>query len=48
MCMREAYHYLVQLPEQCSRMTYEQLLLFAALITLVVAVILMISGREMA
>lgn len=45
--MREAYHYLVRLPEQCSRMSYEQLLLLAAMITLIVAVILMISGREL-
>ena len=46
--MRHAYNFLTGLPGQCSQMPFEQLLLLAALITLVVAVILMVSGREMA
>ena len=46
--MRHAYNFVMGLPSQCSHMPIEQLLLMAALITLVVAVILMMSGREMA
>ncbi len=46
--MRHAYNFLMGLPQQCSQMPIEQLLLMAALITLVVAVILMMSGREIA
>ncbi len=46
--MRRAYEFLLALPDECSRMTFHQLLLLAVLITLVVTVILMISGREVA
>jgi hypothetical protein len=46
--MRRAYEFLLALPDECSRMTYHQLLLSAALVTLVITVILMISGRETA
>ena len=46
--MRRAYDFLLALPDECGRMSFDQLLLMAALLTLVVAVILMISGRELA
>ncbi len=46
--MRRAYEVLLALPDECSRMTYHQLLLMAALVTLIITVILMISGRELA
>ncbi len=46
--MRHAYEFFLRLPDQCSRMSFDELLLMAALITLVVAVILMISGRQLA
>jgi hypothetical protein len=46
--MRNAYHFLMGLPSQCSRMSFEELLLMGALVTLVVAVILMLSGRQLA
>ncbi len=46
--MRRAYDFLLALPDECSRMTLHQLLLVAALVTLVITVILMISGRELA
>jgi len=46
--MRTAYHFLMGLPDQCSGMSFDELLLMAALVTLVIAVILMISGRQLA
>ncbi len=46
--MRQAYNFLMGLPRQCSTMSYEELLLLAALLTLVIAVILMMSGRQVA
>jgi hypothetical protein len=46
--MRQTYDFLLGLPDECGRMSFGQLLLTAALLTLVVAIILMISGRELA
>ena len=46
--MHRVYEFLLALPSQCSHMSFDQLLLFGALLTLAVAVILMISGRELA
>ena len=34
--MRRIFHFLLDLPETCSRMTYHELLLTATLLTLVV------------
>lgn len=44
--MRLVYQYLLSLPENCNRMTYDQLLMTAAVLTLVISTILMISGRK--
>lgn len=46
--MRQAYDFMQRLPDQWSRMSLEQLLLLAALVTLVIAVTLMMSGRNVA
>ena len=46
--MRRIFEYLLTLPDNCGRMTYDELLLTAALLTLVITVILMISGRKTA
>ncbi len=46
--MRRVYHFLLTLPDECSRLTLHQLLLLAAMATLTISVILMMSGRETA
>jgi hypothetical protein len=46
--MRRVYNLFFELPETCSRMSFHELLMTAALVTLVVSVILMISGRKLA
>jgi hypothetical protein len=46
--MRHVYYFLMGLPSQCSHMPFDDLLLMAALLTLVIAAILMISGRQLA
>ena len=46
--MRRVFDFFLELPESCSRMSFDELLLSAALLTLVITVILMISGRKLA
>ncbi len=44
--MRRIFNFLFVLPDTCSRMSFHELLLTATLVTLVVTVILMMSGRK--
>jgi len=46
--MRHLFHFLITLPETCSRMTYHELLLMATVVTLTLWIILMVSGRKLA
>jgi hypothetical protein len=46
--MRRIFNLLLDLPDACSRMSFQELLLMATLVTLVVSVILMMSGRKLA
>ena len=46
--MRRIFNLLLDLPDACSRMSFHELLLMATLMTLVVSVILMLSGRKLA
>jgi len=46
--MRHIFNLLLDLPDACSHMTFHQLLMLATLLTLLVSVILMISGRKLA
>ncbi|MHB0957615.1 MAG: hypothetical protein ACYC6N_20320 [Pirellulaceae bacterium] len=46
--MGRVYDFLLAMPEACSRMSFHELLLIATLVTLVVSVILMMSGRTLA
>jgi hypothetical protein len=41
------YQYLITLPDNVERMTMHELLLCATMLTLVVTVVLMISGRKL-
>jgi hypothetical protein len=46
--MRRIFYFLLDLPETCSRMSFQELLFMASLLTLVATVILMMSGRKLA
>ena len=46
--MRRIFDLLLDLPDTCSRMSFNELLLMATLLTLLVSVILMVSGRKLA
>jgi hypothetical protein len=46
--MRRVFEFLLALPDTCSRMSFHELLLMGTLVTLVVSVILMMSGRKFA
>ena len=43
--MRQVYNLLLALPDACARVSFEELLILAALVTLVVTVFLIMSGR---
>ena len=45
--MRYVYHFLSRFPENVERMTFDELLLMATMLTLAVTVVLMISGRKL-
>jgi hypothetical protein len=46
--VRRLYYFFLELPENVERMTIDELLLCATLLSLVVTVVLMISGRKLA
>jgi hypothetical protein len=46
--MRRVFDFLFALPDACSGMSFHELMLTGALLTLVVAVILTLSGRRLA
>ncbi|MHB8972387.1 MAG: hypothetical protein ACYC3X_21125 [Pirellulaceae bacterium] len=46
--MGRVYYFLLALPDTCSGLSLHELLLMAALVTLVVTGILMMSGRKFA
>ncbi len=45
--MRHIYHLLLTIPDALERMTFHELILCAAMLTLVLTVVLMISGRKL-
>jgi hypothetical protein len=46
--MRRIVDFLFALPETCSRMSYQELLVTATFLTLALWLILMVSGRKLA
>jgi hypothetical protein len=46
--MRQIFNFLLALPDTCSGISFHELLLIATLVTLVVTVILAMSGRKLA